>query len=59
MNYYYYIVMDEAKENLESALEHLKSVNDELHRQLETERKLSQDKLKQEKKEREQEKAIL
>ena len=51
--------MDKAKEKLESALEHLKSVNDELHRQLETERKLSQDKLEQEKKEREQEKAIL
>ena len=51
--------MDKAKDNLESALEHLKSANDELHCQLETERKLSQDKLEQEKKEREQEKAIL
>ena len=36
----------------------MKSVNDELQCQLETERKLSQDKLEQEKKEREQEKTI-
>ena len=51
--------MDESKEKLESALEHLKSVNNELHHQLETERKLSQGQLEQEKKEREREKAIL